>query len=273
MRVLVVDDNTTNRQILEQTFIHWGMLPKCAAGAEAGLTMLQQARSAAAPYQLLVVDCHMPDVDGFMFVEQLKTLPESADLVVIMLTSGGQRGDAQRCRELGIAAYLIKPVLQSDLQEALLRVFAPRPENCERKQLVTRHTLREARTPLRILLAEDNAVNQRLAVRLLEREGHSVVVAGDGVKALEALEQHQFDLILMDVQMPLMDGVETTAAIRKLEQNIGAHMPIIAMTAHAMAGDRQRFLSFGMDGYVSKPIHSRDLYDAIDNVLAGSRAG
>jgi two-component system, sensor histidine kinase and response regulator len=212
----------------------------------------------------------MPDIDGFMFVEQVRQLPELRDLVTVMLTSGGQRGDGQRCKELGFAAYLIKPVLQSDLLEALLRVLGPRSEAAP-VQLVTRHTLREARMPLRVLLAEDNVVNQRLAVRLLEKEGHSVVVAGDGAKVLEALERQQFDLILMDVQMPVMDGMEATAAIRKREQSNGAHIPIVAMTAHAMAGDRQRFLSLGMDGYVSKPIHSRDLFDAIANVFAASR--
>jgi two-component system, sensor histidine kinase and response regulator len=206
-----------------------------------------------------------------MLVEHARKLPELRDLVAVMLTSGGRRGDGQRCKELGIAAYLIKPVLQSDLLEALLRVLDGRSDAAQPMQVVTRHTLREARMPLRVLLAEDNIVNQRLAVRLLEREGHSVVVAGDGTKVLEALGSQVFDLILMDVQMPIMDGVETTAAIRKLEQSNGAHIPILAMTAHAMAGDRQRFLSLGMDGYVSKPVHSRDLFDAIENVFASSR--
>jgi two-component system sensor histidine kinase/response regulator len=272
MRVLIVDDNATNRQILESTVSYWRMRPACASGAQVALDMAQEAQAAGVPFGLMLVDCHMPDVDGFMLVERMQKLPELRDLVTIMLTSGGQRGDGQRCKELGIAAYLIKPVLQSDLLETMLRVLGPRPGAAEPMQLITRHTLREGRTPLRVLLAEDNQVNQRLAVRLLEKEGHSVVVAGDGVKALEALETHQFDLILMDVQMPLMDGVETTAAIRKREAGIGTHIPIVAMTAHAMAGDRQRFLSLGMDGYVSKPIHSRDLYDAIENVFAASRA-
>ncbi|MGP0074740.1 MAG: response regulator, partial [Bryobacteraceae bacterium] len=271
-RVLIVDDNATNRHILEKTLSHWQMRPVCAASAEAAVSMLRQAHAAGAPFSLMIADCHMPDVDGFMLVEQLQQLPAQQGLVTVMLTSGGQRGDGQRCRQLGIAAYLIKPVLQSDLLEALLRVLGPRSDDAQTIQLVTRHSLREARAPLRVLLAEDNAVNQRLAVRLLEKEGHSVVVASDGAKALEALEKQQFDLILMDVQMPVMDGVETTAAIRKREAGNGAHTPIVAMTAHAMAGDRQRFLSLGMDGYVSKPIHSRDLYDAIENVFASSRA-
>jgi two-component system, sensor histidine kinase and response regulator len=271
MRVLIVDDNATNRQILEKTLGHWKMRPSSAAGAAAGLAMLLEARASAAPFALVLVDCHMPDMDGFMLVERMQKLPELQGLVTVMLTSGGQRGDGQRCQELGIAAYLIKPVLQSDLLEALLRVLGTRSSTAQPARLVTRHTLREGRTPLRVLLAEDNVVNQRVAVRLLEKEGHMVVVAGDGAKALEALETAQFDLILMDVQMPVMDGVEATAAIRERERSNGAHIPIVAMTAHAMSGDRQRFLSLGMDGYVSKPIRSRDLYDAIENVFTSSR--
>jgi two-component system sensor histidine kinase/response regulator len=271
MRVLIVDDNATNRQILDKTVRHWKMLPTSASGGEAGLAMLQRAQAAGAPFGLMLIDCHMPDMDGFMLVEHMRKIPELHGPVTVMLTSGGQRGDGQRCKELGIAAYLIKPVLQSDLLEALLRVLAPRSDAAAPVQVITRHTLRESRRPLRVLLAEDNIVNQRVAVRLLEKEGHSVVVAGDGTQALEAMQRQPFDLILMDVQMPVMDGMETTAAIRKLEQGSGVHIPIVAMTAHAMTGDRQRFLSLGMDGYVSKPIHSRDLYDTIDNVFALSR--
>jgi len=269
--VLFRSDNATNRQIQEKTLCHWKMRPSSAAGAEAGLAMLLEARASDAPFALVLVDCHMPDMDGFMLVGRMQKLPELEGLVTVMLTSGGQRGDGQRCQELGIAAYLIKPVLQSDLLEALLRALGNRSTAAQPARLITRHTLREGRTPLRVLLAEDNAVNQRVAVRLLEKEGHMVVVAGDGAKALEALETTQFDLILMDVQMPVMDGVEATAAIRERERNNGAHIPIVAMTAHAMSGDRQRFLSMGMDGYVSKPIRSRDLYDAIENVFASSR--
>ncbi len=271
MRVLIVDDNATNRQILEKTVGHWRMKPASAAGAEVGLSLLNEAQAGGAPFGLMLVDCHMPDIDGFMLVERMRGIAELRDVPAVMLTSGGQRGDGQRCKELGIAAYLIKPVLPSDLLEALLRVLGPRSDAAKPLPLITRHSLREARTRLRVLLAEDNLVNQRLAVRLLEKEGHSVVVAPDGAKALEALEVQQFDIILMDVQMPVMDGVEATAAIRERERGSGAHIPIVAMTAHAMAGDRQRFLSLGMDGYVSKPIHSRDLYDAIENVFASSR--
>ncbi len=272
VRVLVVDDNATNRQILEGTLSYWRMQSSSAAGAEDAIRLLKDAKAAGTPFGLMVLDCHMPDVDGFMLVEQVEKLPELDGLITVMLTSGGQRGDATRCKELGIAAYLIKPVLQSDLLEALLNVLGSREEAARPAQLVTRHTLRERRPPLRILLTEDNAVNQRLASRLLEKEGHVVVVADDGAKALKACKENTFDLILMDVQMPVLDGMEATAAIRQTEQSTGQHVPIIAMTAHAMAGDRQRFLKAGMDGYVSKPIHSRDLLEAIESVLSAPGA-
>ena len=272
VRVLVVDDNATNRQILETTFNYWRMKSSSAAGAEDAIRLLNDAKGAGTPFGLMVVDCHMPGMDGFMLVERVQNLPEFNGLITIMLTSGGQRGDAVRCKELGIAGYLIKPVLQSDLLEALLKVLGSREAVTKPTKLVTRHSLREGRAPLRILLTEDNAVNQRLASRLLEKEGHVVVVADDGAKALKACKESTFDLILMDVQMPVMDGMETTAAIRQTEQTTGHHIPIIAMTAHAMAGDRQRFLKAGMDGYVSKPIHSHELMEAIVSVLSTSEA-
>jgi two-component system sensor histidine kinase/response regulator len=268
VRVLVVDDNATNRQILERTLSYWRMRPTAASGAEAGLVLLQKAKSAGVPFGLMIVDCHMPEMDGFMMVEEIQKSTELASLTTVMLTSGGQRGDGQRCKELGIAAYLIKPIQQSDLLEALLRVLGSRPDAAKPVQLVTRHSLREARMPLRILLAEDNVVNQRLAVRLLEKQGHMVFLASDGVKALEAMEKDSFDLVFMDVQMPVMDGVEATAAIREKEKSTGTHIPIVAMTAHAMAGDRQRFLESGMDGYVSKPVHSQELFDAIETAFS-----
>jgi PAS domain S-box-containing protein len=267
VRVLIVDDNATNRQILDRILTYWRMRPTSAAGAEAALSILKDAKEAGKPFSLMIVDRHMPGIDGFMLVEQILESPELSGLTTIMLTSGGQRGDGLRCRELGIAAYLIKPALQSELMEALLKVLSARMTPVESKPLITRHTLREGRQPLRVLLAEDNPVNQRLAARLLEKYGHVVVLAGDGAQALEAIAREDFDVILMDVQMPGMDGVQATKAIRKKEQITGTHMPIIAMTAHAMAGDRQRFLGAGMDGYISKPIHARELLEAMENCL------
>lgn len=184
----------------------------------------------------------------------------------MMLTSVGRRGDGARCREMGIAAYLVKPIRGSELLEAIRRALGNAPSEAGRSRVITSHTLREAPRPLRILLAEDNPVNRIVAVRLLEKRGHSITVAVNGREALAALESPAsgvFDLVLMDVQMPEMDGFEATAVIRRNETRLGTYVPIIAMTAHAMKGDRERCLAAGMDGYVSKPIQAGDLFEAI----------
>lgn len=280
LRVLVVDDNATNRLILGKILSHWRMSPTLVQTAEAALTVLQQAQEAGVAFQLLIVDCHMPGTDGFTLVEQVRKRPNLAGIATVMLTSGGHWGETARCRELGIAAYLTKPVLQSDLLETLLRVLGSHLEAPEPVRPGARSTFRECRTPLRILLAEDNPVNQRLATRLLEKGGHIVVPAYNGARALEALEKQEFDVVLMDIQMPVMDGMQATAVIREREAASSARVPIIAMTAHAMAGDRERFLSSGMDGYVSKPVRSEELFNAIEALttvegpdLAGPAAG
>jgi CheY-like chemotaxis protein len=184
-----------------------------------------------------------------------------------MLSSAGQRGDAARCRELGVAGYLLKPVARPELLQAILVARAPREPMTPVPRLVTRHTIVESAPKLRILLAEDNAVNQLLAVRMLEKHGYIVTVANDGKQALAALEGDKFDVILMDVQMPEMDGLEATAEIRKREKASGGpHQPILAMTAHAIAGDRERCIDAGMDGYVSKPFRLADLLKEIESV-------
>jgi two-component system sensor histidine kinase/response regulator len=273
VRVLVVDDNATNRQILERTLSYWRMRPTSVSSAAAAFSQLREAQAAGVPFSLMLSDCHMPEVDGFMLVEQVQRSPDLAGLVTIMLTSGGQRGDGVRCKELGIAAYLIKPVLQADLLQALLKVLSAHEGVAKPTAVITRHTLREGRAPLRILLAEDNVVNQKVACRLLENHGDIVVVAATGVQVLGMLEQQSFDLILMDAQMPQMDGFEATAAIRRLEQATRTHIPIIAMTAHAMVGDRQRCLDAGMDGYIAKPVHAHELFDTIETVLAHAGKG
>jgi two-component system, sensor histidine kinase and response regulator len=273
LRALIVDDNATNRQILHKNLEYWRMIPSAAAGAREALELLHQATSDGVPFGLAIVDCHMPETDGFMLVEEIRKSPALAGLVTVMLTSGGQRGDGARCKELGIAAYLIKPILQSELLEALLLALGSSSAAVQTDQPAVRQSLRREGTPLRVLLAEDNAVNQRVAVRFLEKQGHTVVVASDGMKALEALAKQRFDVVLMDVQMPVMDGVEATAAIREKEKATGIHIPIIAMTAHAMTGDRERFLASGMDGYVSKPIHGPDLLEAIESALSVGTRG
>jgi two-component system, sensor histidine kinase and response regulator len=188
----------------------------------------------------------------------------------MMLTSAGHRGDAQRCKALGISAYLLKPIRQSELREAIARVLGAK-EQQGAIPLITRYSLYDARDPknvLRVLLVEDNPVNQRLATRMLEKRGHRVMLAGNGREALEALEKGTFDLVLMDVQMPEMDGFQATGAIREKEMSTATHLPIIALTAHAIKGDRERCLAAGMDGYLTKPIRPRELDDVLKSYLA-----
>ncbi|MGB2624292.1 MAG: response regulator [Candidatus Acidiferrum sp.] len=261
VKVLVVDDNRTNRRILEGMLSRWQMKTTSVDGGRAALRELSAAREAGEPYGLILTDMHMPDMDGFALVEEIRQRPELATATIMMLTSAGHRGDAARCQELGVAAYLLKPIRQSELREAIARVLGAR-EHDGAIPLITRFSLHDAREPdasLRVLLAEDNLVNQRLVVRLLEKRGHQVVVAGTGLEALKALEKEKFDLVLMDVQMPEMDGLEATAAIRKKEKSTGLHQPVVALTAHAMKGDREKCLAGGMDGYLTKPIRPQEL--------------
>ena len=275
LRVLVVDDNATNRRILENTLKRWGLTPTLAGGAKTALTILRHAQESGQPFAFVLTDAHMPEMDGFTLAEHITGDQSLAGATIIMmLSSGGQRGDAARCRKLGVGAYLTKPVRQADLQDAMLTLLRSNQQVPEPRGLVTRHSLREGQslaTPRHVLLAEDNPVNQWLALRLLEKRGHRVVVAGNGREALQALEKESFDLILMDIQMPEMDGFEVSAAIREKEKTNGGHLPIIAMTAHAMKGDRERCLAAGMDAHVSKPIQSRELFDAIEDLTALGR--
>jgi CheY-like chemotaxis protein len=271
LRVLVVDDNATNRRILGQMLSNWRMKPRVVSSGEEALAALAAARRSGRGFALAVVDAHMPEMDGFTLADTIRQTPDLAGTTVIMLTSAGQRGDAARCREVGIAAYLTKPVKQSELWDAIVVTLSRPSEPARPAALVTRHSLRENRQRLHILLAEDNEVNQRVAVRMLEKRGHRVVTVRNGQEALRALEAEHFDLVLMDVQMPEVDGFEATRLLREQEQATGAHMPIIAMTAHAMAGDRERCLAAGMDGYVSKPVRPRELFAAIESLALVSR--
>ena len=267
VKVLVVDDNRTNIRILEGMLAHWEMKADSAQEGEEALRKFSEAQMAGQPYALILTDSHMPTMDGFELIERIRQSPGASTATIMMLTSAGHRGDAGRCKELGVAAYLLKPIRQSELREAIARVLGAR-EHRGALPLLTRYSLQDAREPLRslrILLAEDNPVNQRLASRLLEKRGHSVVVAGNGREALEALEKERFDLVFMDVQMPVMDGFEATAAIRKMEGGGEVRLPVVALTAHAMKGDREKCLAGGMDGYLTKPIRPQEL----DEVLRG----
>lgn len=267
VRVLVVDDNAANRRILGDMVRGWGMEPALAASSREALGVLEEADESARPFALLLVDSHMPEGDGFGLVEQIQQRPDVPKARIIMLTSTGQRGDATRCRELGVAAYLTKPIAQSELRDAIVTILGTRAGKAEQPALITRHSLREGQRRLRVLLAGDNAVNQRLTSRLIEKRNHVVTIVGDGREALAALDKESFDIVLMDVQMPRMDGFQATAAIRRKERGTPAHVPIIAMTAHAMKGDREQCLAAGMDSYVPKPIRPDDLFREIQRLV------
>jgi two-component system sensor histidine kinase/response regulator len=265
VKVLIVDDNDANRLVLHNMVKSSGMSPTSVSDARQALEKLSAAESAKDVFKLIITDMHMPGMDGFGLVGHLKQSGVFSTPTVMMLTSGGQRGDAARCEELGIAAYLTKPVRQGELREAAVRVLYARQEGLV-LPLVTRYSLRDkgnSLKSLRILLAEDNRVNQKIAIRLLEKRGHHVVLAASGKEALEALAQASFDLVLMDVHMPDMDGIAATIAIREKEKSTGLHQPVIAMTALAMKGDRERCLAAGMDGYLSKPIDLQQLDDLL----------
>src|SRR6185436_1071395 len=236
---LVVDDNATNRRLLEEMLLGWGMLPALTASATEALACLRVAHDEGQPFPLVVTDFQMPEADGFMLAAAIKNDPAIAGPTLVMLTSAGLAGDAARCRELGIAAYLPKPIRRAELRSAMLTALAGRSVESHPPALVTRHTLREKRQTGRILLVEDNRINQLVATRLLERRGHTVVLANNGHEALAILADRTaggFCCVLMDVQMPDMGGFECTALMRDTEQGTQARLPIIAMTAHAMEG-------------------------------------
>jgi signal transduction histidine kinase/DNA-binding response OmpR family regulator len=272
LRVLVVDDNSTNRRILYEILDGWLMKPALAEDAPQALAMLEQASKMSTPFALVLVDSWMPEVDGFNLAEQIRQQSPADTPNVIMLTSADFVGDAARCRELGIKAYLPKPVKRSDLHHVIKMVMGSHERFVEGQAFMTPDSLREAPGRLKILVAEDNAVNGLLAARLLQKRGHAVVMAETGTAALEMMSQQSFDLVLMDVQMPEISGLEVTRAIRKREKSTGRHVPIVAMTAHAMVGDRESCLEAGMDDYVAKPLQAKELFAIIENLLPVQKA-
>jgi two-component system, sensor histidine kinase and response regulator len=242
------------------------MRPTLVDGGMAAIVALDQALAAGKPFPLAIIDFQMPDIDGFGLAGRIKARPDLATTMIMMLSSVGNQGDGVRCRELGISSYLTKPVRQSLLLEAVLSVLATSERPLAHPAVVTRHSLNEAHRSLRILVAEDNAVNRQLVTALLGKRGHTVVTVVNGREAIAALAEGAFDIVLMDVQMPEMDGLEATAAIRKLEAVTGAHVPIIALTAHAMKGDREICVAAGMDEYLSKPINPKQLFALIESL-------
>ncbi len=286
LSVLVVDDNQTNRRILCQMTRGFGMRPRAAESGVIALTALETARQKGDPFRLVLIDGNMPVMDGFELAEKMqrdRMRNDGAESTVLMLTSGGQPGEAKRCKELGISAYLLKPVLKADLETAILTALSQRhvPSGSS-LALVTRHTLRESARKLRILVAEDNAVNQAVILRVLQKMGHAPVLAQTGKEAVQLASTEQFDVVFMDVQMPEMDGLAATAAIRENETGsrtvaatgggtkTGPRLPIFAMTAHAMTGDRDRCLEAGMDGYITKPVRFGDIEQALAGLTVTS---
>jgi CheY-like chemotaxis protein len=291
LRVLVVDDNASNRRILEEMLRNWHLDPLVVDRGEAALLALRRAAAEGNAFPLVLVDAVMPGMDGFQVAEQIKRRPELAEATIMMLSSADRHGDATRCRELGVACYLTKPVKQSDLLDAILNQLAPPPGPAAPAATQGPTAPATAAAPLRVLLAEDNAVNQMLAIRILEKEGHTVTVAGNGKEALAHLgivlpgceqfgeaadagrEAAPFDLVLMDVQMPEMDGLEATALLRAHERGTGRRLPVVAMTAHVMKGDREQCLAAGMDDYLAKPIQPAELRRVVAGFQPAGAAG
>jgi CheY-like chemotaxis protein len=272
IRVLLVDDNRTNLRILEELLSHWHLRPTAVENGRQALAMMDWALKTGEPFHLALIDVNMPEMDGFELAERIKQTPQFKQTILLVLTSGGRPGDPERCRTLGVAGYLTKPVKQSELLKAILEsVGVPgvsegaskSKSECTTQEAASQN---RARRPLRVLLAEDNAVNQELAVRLLEKMGHKVVLAENGTSAVNAFEREAFDVILMDVQMPEMDGLTAAATIREKEKKRGSHIPIVALTAHASREDRDRCLEAGMDAYLSKPINGKEFSQVIDRV-------
>jgi signal transduction histidine kinase/CheY-like chemotaxis protein len=259
LELLAVDDNATNRRILEKQMERWGVRPTLAESGEEALRLLDARRR---PFDLIITDCHMPGMDGFEFVRQARQRWPRHPMRILMLSSASSAGDAVRCRELGICRHILKPASDYDLLQGALQLVRPAPSDPQRPADAAPPAL----PSYRILLAEDNPVNQRVAQRLLEKVGQQVVVVGDGQAAFDACRRERFDLVLMDVQMPEVDGFRATALIREWEATQGIRSLIIALTAHAMAGDRELCLSNGMDGYLQKPLNPKDLYDTLASV-------
>ncbi|MGA2962173.1 MAG: response regulator [Candidatus Korobacteraceae bacterium] len=261
LNALVIDDNATNRCVLDGILRSWKVTPMSAEGGPSGLNEIRAAATRGMPYKLVLLDARMPGMDGFQVAAQMKQHPELSGATIMMLASGDQFGDAERCRQLGINAYLVKPIRRFELLRAILQALGEQgtpmrePAVTQTRIIVRANTTEHPK--LRILLAEDNPVNQQLAIRLSQNEGHSVAVAQDGAEAVRLHAADDFDLILMDVQMPRMDGFEATRKIRDNERDHSRHIRIIAMTAHAMKGDRERCLAAGMDSYISKPVKER----------------
>jgi signal transduction histidine kinase/CheY-like chemotaxis protein len=268
--VLVVDDNASNRRILLEITKGWSMPSAAVETGNAALEALKQAEMKGTGFRLAIIDSRMPEMNGFDLVERIKQDPRLSGVMIVMLISAGQGGEAAHCRELGISAYLPKPIRKSDLLSAILTVLSQGSAN-DAPHLVRRFSSRETMTKIRILVAEDNPVNQTVVMRMLEKMGHLPMLGQNGREVLSMLESGTFDLVFMDVQMPEMDGLTATQEIRENERRTGVHIPIVAMTAHAMKGDEERCLEAGMDGYLTKPLSSLGIEKMIAKMFGTER--
>jgi CheY-like chemotaxis protein/HPt (histidine-containing phosphotransfer) domain-containing protein len=269
LRVLVADDVPINQRILEETLQAWGCEATLVGSGEAALAALAQAKAAGAPYGLALFDVRMPGTDGFALVEKVREDP-GAPAILMMLSSSSQAAEAARCHELGDLPYVVKPVDPSQLLDAILTTLMPSAGTSTPAETVVATTSR--RRPLKVLVAEDNKVNQRLVLGILNGRGHEVTMVEDGKAAVAAARTGDFDVALLDVHMPELNGFEATAAIRAFEKETGRHLPIAAVTARALKGDREACLAAGMDGYLAKPIRSADLLDVIDRLAGATEA-
>ncbi|MDD5611710.1 MAG: response regulator, partial [Gallionella sp.] len=274
MSALIVDDNPTNRHLLVQLLEKWGMLPVEADSADEAVRMINWAQQQGAPYQLILLDAMMPDKDGFELAAELQQDAKTQSGPLMMLSSAGGREELQRCQELGISAYLTKPVDRDELLSVICKALDISRKVSAGSRAVTKSASQYAaeQRSLSVLLAEDNSVNQKLAITLLEKWGHNVALAHNGREALEKSRMQRFDVILMDLQMPEMGGIEVTQLIRADEQASGRHTPVFAMTANAMPEDRQRCLDAGMDDYIAKPLDSERLYAMLHGLASTGSA-
>jgi signal transduction histidine kinase/CheY-like chemotaxis protein len=266
--VLIVDDNATNCKILEKILSSWKMQPATANGGSQAMEELRQSKQAGHPFPIILLDANMPDMDGFAVADKIKHDPDFKDAIILMLSSGSLSNESERCRSLGISLYLVKPVKQSELLKAIMQVLNAASSSPKPVQAVEESGVRKKNSKsLRILLVEDNPINRKLAVKIFEQWGHTVSIAEDGSQALDKFKNAAFDLIFMDIQMPVMGGIEATQAIRNLAKTSNSHVPIVAMTACAMKGDYERCIEAGMDGYISKPIQINSVFDLIERLI------
>jgi two-component system sensor histidine kinase/response regulator len=263
LRVLVADDNPINRRSIKQNLEVLDMTAETAPDGMAALAAMSDAHEQGIPFDVVILDVQMPTLDGFSLAREIGKDPRFDSTRVILMTLAGQRGDAARCREMGVAGYLTKPFSPKDLTATIQAVLGE-GERPGEPALVTRHSLREGHRPLRVLLVDDDDVSLQVGKTLLESHGHSVELARDGRQAVDLVDRERFDLVLMDIQMPVMDGVEATARIREREEGSEHYVPIVALTAHAEEGDRDRFLRTGMNGYISKPFQVAEVLDMLE---------